>query len=54
MSSLYNSHEKYLKAYYYQRPSMYKFIQLNMKSDNKREQFKLMVYRMCELTDKGL
>ena len=32
----------YIKAYYYERPSTYKFIQL-MKSDNKREQFRLMV-----------
>ena len=35
--------KKYVKAYYYERPSMYKFIQL-MKSDNKRDQFRLMVY----------
>ena len=35
--------KKYIKAYYYERPSMYKFIQL-MKSDNKRDQFRLMVY----------
>ena len=35
--------KKYIKAYYYERLSMYKFIQL-MKSDNKRDQFRLIVY----------
>ena len=43
--------KKYKEACYYERPSMYKFKQL-IKSDNKREQFRLMV--ICQLTDNGL
>ena len=42
--------KKYIKAYYYERPSMYKFIQL-MKSDNKRDQFRLMVYANLLIKD---
>ena len=42
--------KKYVKAYYYERSSMYKFIQL-MKSDNKRDQFRLMVYANLLIKD---
>ena len=34
---------KYIKKYYYARPSMLKFIEL-MHVDTKREQFKLMLF----------
>ena len=41
----------YLKPYYYKRPSVYKFIQLNMNTVNKREQFRLMMLPKLQMED---
>ena len=42
--------KKYLKPYYYKRPSVYKFIQL-MNTVNKREQFRLMIFTKLLMKD---
>ena len=42
--------KKYLKPYYYKRPSVYKFVQL-MNTVNKREQFRLMIFTKLLMKD---